>query len=119
MSLFESDVEYFDEFTDDLNHFKSCAFDDEKFRGFIEEFGSEHALYVATSLHRELADQLHSNRLADGSGWGDDWTKKIVGLVIVIKRRRQQLRRIVQEVHGADTIESINERVLRESEDVS
>lgn len=118
MSLFESDVEYFDEISDDLNHFKKCSFDDDKFREFIDEFGSEHALYVATTLHRELADQLHSNNLVGDAGWGDEWKRKIVGLVIVVKRRRQQLRRVVREVHGEMAINHINDRVLRESEDV-
>lgn len=117
--MYESEIEYFNEVTDELNDFKNASHNDEDFKDFVRKHGAEHSLYLATTLHREIADQIkvwNENDMQEEAG---EWRRKAVRAVGGLKKRRQQLRRIVTEIHGQDAVEEINQQVLEESEDLT
>lgn len=116
--MYENEIEYFTELSDELNAFKEASRFDDTFKEFIRLHGAEHSLYLATSLHREVADQIINTNESGMQGDFSEWRKKAVRLVGGLKKRRQQLRRVVTELHGQEVVDEINEQVLAESEDL-
>lgn len=119
MLQYENEIEYFNELTDELNDFKEASHHDDTFKEFVRNHGAEHSLYLATTLHREIADQIKVWNENDMQEEASKWRRKAVRAVGGLKRRRQQLRRIVAELHGQEAVEEINQQVLEESEDLN
>lgn len=121
MTLHESEVEFFDGLQDDLDEFKMASKNDERFKEYLAEVGAEEALYLATTLHRQVADQIkaYNEPNVAVSESTQRWLNGAVHLVSNVRRRRQQLRRIIIELYGQDAVDRVNDRVRNESEDVS
>lgn len=117
--MFEDEIEFFDDITYELNDLKNANRTDETFREFVKEHGAQHTLYLATTLHREVADQLLEANKNGITEENKEWRAKAVRVVAGVKKRRQQLRRIVVEMYGQDVVDSINQQVIEESEDLN
>lgn len=119
MTLYESEVAFFDGLQDDLDEFKMASKNDDRFKEYLAEVGAEEALYLATTLHRQVADQVMAYNVPNAavSEGTQRWLSGAVGLVSSVRKRRQQLRRVVIELYGQDAVNEVNNRVRNESED--
>ena len=121
MTLYENDVEMFSMLQDEMEEFKQASKNDADFKAYLTEVGAKEALYLATSLHRQVADQIkaYNDPNAVLNEGVQKWLNGAVYLCSNVKKRRQELRRVVVHVYGQEAVDEINERVLDESEDLA
>lgn len=119
MLTYENEIEWMDSLQDELDAFKRSCFTDESFRAYVAEHGAKRSLYLATSLHREVADQIKLQNESNVTEEYANWRSKAVRVAGSVKKHRQILRRIVRDMYGPDAVDEINEMVLDESEDLA
>lgn len=118
MLTYENEIEWLDTFQDELNDFRESCFKEETFKAYVAEHGAKRCLYLATSLHREVADQLKLQNENNVIEEFASWRSKAVRVAGSMKKYRQVLRRMVRELHGSDAVDEINDLVLDEAEDL-
>lgn len=116
MTMYEKDVEWFNDDTEIRAELKAAIWTDEDFKQFISDHGLEEALYEVTSFHRSVADNLRSNYITDLST-APLWAKKAARLGGRLKARRQDLRRVLREARGQEAVDAINDKVSKECDD--
>ena len=121
MTLYENEVEMFSMLQDEMEEFKQASKSDADFKAYLTEVGAKEALYLATTLRQQVADQIKAYNdpntvLNEGT---QKWLNGAVYLCSNVKKRRQELRRVVAHVYGQEVVDEINERVLDESEDLA
>ena len=119
MLTYENEIEWMNDLQEDLDEFRLSCRAEDTFRAFVAEHGSKRSLYLATSLHREIADQLKLQNENKTTEEFADWRRKAVRVACSLKKHRQVLRRVVRDMYGAEAVDEINDQVLDESEDLS
>lgn len=116
MSLFESDVEFFNAANTSQAELKAAIWRDSDFTAYVAEVGLEGALYEVADFHRNVANQCkdreaHLHLKEDGPV--GDWSRRAVSLTMRLKSRRQQLKRAVREAYddGWDRVDKITKEV--------
>lgn len=116
MTMYENEVDYFNDDLDIQAEIKRTFTDDDGFSELIAEHGVKELLYHVTSYHKSVAQPLHTYSITNLKD-APAWVPGAVGLITRIKGRRQQLRKIVRDVYGQEEVEAINEKVALEVED--
>ncbi len=92
-----------------------AAFSDRKFELFLVEHGLTVALELVTEQHRWVANQLI--RVAAADPTASDWARHKIGRCNRLKKRRNQLRRLLTAEIGYDEagviIRALDERFPR------
>ena len=119
MLTYENEIEWLDSFQDEMEGFRKSCHGEESFLAYVGEHGAKRCLYLATTLHREVADQLKLQSDNNAMAEFADWRRKAIRVATSMKKHRQILRRIVRDMYGPDAVDEINDRVLGEAEDLT
>lgn len=111
--MYENDVEYFTERTDDQAKLKNALWKDEAMTQYIADIGLKEALYDVTVIHRTTADNCKLNEITSLTD-SREWARKALGLNIKARARRQQLRVLVRETFGREAVQEINDLVAED-----
>lgn len=100
VTLSPDDIE-FDRWPD-REDVKEAAFNDHVFEVFVVEHGLGEALELVSRFHREVANQLIVRAVTDPDS--SRWARRTIALCNRVKRRRNQLRRLLAaEIGWAET----------------
>lgn len=115
--MFEHEIEYLKDFEADTETLKASLYRDEDFQNYVAAVGLKETLYDVSSLALSVIDILTSHGIRETDVNKPGWAHKAFVLYGLTRKRRRQLRLVVEEAYGMEAVEEINARVEAEMAD--